>query len=393
MRAPSKKRKKIFFITTTVIVWLLPISIYLGLFLIFEDAPLFEALAVNQSVNVSVTVVPDDPVALITPVAVAEQPDHSPAPAYTVKVVTPYQTADADSAASTSSLAAPISSFYGTALYPVSTVVLELSPDSYFVTLAADEHGRWTWTNYALPLSEGDQTIFVQTIPPADTVAAGTVYVERHVVTVTDADAAEPPIVELGDDTITDPGNIQINEQRVFGTSERSPLLFTMVLAGDNSIYVPGQTLEADYMIDPMLTDETEEATLSHTLYALYDTSNKSELVASYPAETIETDTVLEKKFELSRQATAGTYMLEATLISNGETYVQDTIFQIKPNIVGALAHSDNFDFDLRRTVLWNILIVVTVLNIILTFIAFEFNRLITTPPVDESDMRRDGYF
>jgi len=86
----TDRHGKIIKIILIILVWLVPIAVYLFLFLVFEQPSLSSLFASQSSVKIGVTVIPDDPVKLAPPLQeTAELPSTDTFKSSEYRLITP----------------------------------------------------------------------------------------------------------------------------------------------------------------------------------------------------------------------------------------------------------------------------------------------------------------
>jgi len=378
-----------------VIVWLVPIAIYLFLFLVFEQPSLSSLFASQASVSIGVTVIPDDPVKLAPPLQeVAEQPITNTFKSSEYRFITPLEEV-VGTTEDKKVVTTPLVTFQGSVIYPYSKVILEIAPEPFFVTTESDAYGHWSWTNYGSPLETGKHSVIVYNFSPIELSGQRSVFVEQHqfMVSGTESDI-KPALLSLNKETTVELAGTEYLRSRLLPESKTGFYLFDMKLLDDKLQYKAGEEMTMQFTLVPLQESVPTEASFQHELYYLTDDGSLHERVGLFEDSAVVDISTLVKKFRLKPLASSGTYILKTSVQIGHDVYTKSVLFDIAPQELVTIRGLTIEYKDISRVILWNILFFLLVISLMLTIVAWEYRRSFDiSEPIDEETLRAKGYF
>jgi len=387
---------KIIKILLIVIVWSVPIAVYLFLFLIFEQPSLSFLFASQSSVKIGVTVIPDDPVKLAPPLQeTAELPSTDTFKSSEYRLITPLGEETKETTVNRRIVTTPLVTLQGTVIYPYSKVILEIASEPFYVTVESDAYGHWSWTNYGSSFDAGKHSVIVYNFSPVELSGQRSVFVERHLFTVSGAESdTRPALLSLNKETAVKLVETEHLRSHLSSEDKSGFYLFDMKLLDDKLQYKAGEEMTMQFTLVPLQESAPTEAFFQHELYYLTDDGSLHRRVGLFEDSAVVDVSTLVKKFRLKSMASSATYIFKTSAQIGHDVYTQSVLFDIAPQELVTIGGSTIEYKDISRVILWNILFFLLVISLMLTIVAWEYHRSFSiSQPIDEGTLQEKRYF
>jgi len=372
-----------------------PITIYLSLFLILETPSLSSLFASQSSVNIGVTVVPDNPVKQAPPLqGVVEQPSTNTFKSSEYRFITPLEEEMEEITVDERIVTTPFVTFQGSVIYPYSRVMLEITSEHFFVTVESDAYGHWSWTNYGSPFEAGEHSVIVYNFSPIELSGQRSVFVERHLFMVSGTESdMRPALLSLNKETLVKLVETEHLKSHLSSESETGFYLFDMKLLDDKLQYKAGEEVAMQFAFTPLLDSVPVEATFHHEIFYLSDDGSLLMSIGKFEDSAIVDMNTFVKKFQLKPLVSSATYVLKTNAQIGSDVYTQSVLFDIAPQELVAIGGTTIEYKDINRVVAWNIIAFLLMISMLLSVVAWEYRRIFVSEPIDEEALRAKGYF
>jgi len=387
---------KIIKIILIVLAWLVPIAVYLFLYLVFEQPSLYSLFASQSSVSVSVTVVPDDPINLAPPLQeTAEQPDTNTFKSSEYRFFTPLEEGAAETKAEKKIVTTPLVTFQGSVIYPYSKVILEIASEPFYVTVESDAYGHWSWTNYGSPFEAGEHSVIVYNFSPIELSGQRSIFVERHLFIVSETESdMRSALLSLNKETASDIVETEYLRSHLSPESKTGFYLFDMKLLDDKLKYKGGDEMTMQFTFVPLQNSVPVEATFQHEIFYLPDDGSQLVSIGEFEESALVDTSTFVKKFRLKPLVSSATYVLKTNAQIGHDVYTQSVLFDIAPQELVTIGGAAIEHKDISRIILWNLLFSLLVISLMLTIVAWEYRRSFdVSEPIDEKTLQEKGYF
>jgi len=396
MKKIDSHNGKIIKILLIILVWLVPIAVYLFLYLVFEQPMLGSLFASQSSVGVSVTVVPDDPIKLAPPLQeTAELPSTNTFKSSEYRFITPLEEEAAEAKANKKIVTTPLVTLHGTVIYPYSKVILEIASEPFYVTVESDAYGHWSWTNYGSSFEAGEHSVIVYNFSPIELSRQRSIFVERHLFMVSETESdVRSAFLSLNKKTASDMVEIEHLRSHLSPESKTGFYLFDMKLLDDKLQYKGGEEMTMQFTFAPLLNSVPAEASFQHEIFYLPDDGSQLVSIGEFEESALVDMSTFVKKFRLKPLVSSATYVLKTNAQIGHDVYTQSVLFDIAPQELVTIGGSTVEHKDISRLILWNLLFSLLVISLMLTIVAWEYRRSFdVSEPIDEKTLRTKGYF
>lgn len=378
-----------------IIMWLVPIAVYLSLFLIFEIPSLSSLFASQSSVSIGVTVVPDNPVKQASPLQeMAEQPSMNTFKSSEYRFITPLEGEIKETAVDERIVTAPLVTLQGMVIYPYSKVILEIASEAFFVTVESDAYGHWSWTNYGSSFEPGEHSVIVYNFSPIELSGQRSVFVEKHLFMVSETESdMRPALLSLNKETAVELVETEHLRSHLSPESKVSFYLFSMNLLDDKLQYKAGEEVAMQFIFTPLLDNMPVEASFQHEIFYLSDDGSLLMSIGKFEDRAIVDIGTFVKKFQLKTIASGATYILKTSARIGHDVYTQSVIFDIAPQELVTIGGTTIEYKDIGRVIAWNVIAFLLMVSLLLSVVAWEYRRIFVSEPIDEERLRVKGYF
>lgn len=288
----------------------------------------------------------------------------------------------------------PIITFAGSSQTPQAAILLEIASDPFFVSLSSDADSRWSWTNYGQPLAVGDHTLVVYEFIDDNTGGSQRVVTMEYPFRVApdSKPTAAPVRIELGEGNAGCAASACLAAKRLADASKIF-YLFDVSIIGDQTEFLPGQTVPVHMQFTPAAGSGSVQASLESKIFGPDDPASAREPLMEFQDDVmLNGQSSFTKRFRLSAAAAVGAYTLSVSAHVDNVEYVQNVRFQVaKPSFFSGIARP--VDSSVQQAVLWNIIIILFVVCGALAVAAIEYHRFFALPPIGEEVLRKNKYF
>lgn len=288
----------------------------------------------------------------------------------------------------------PVATFSGNALYPNSQIILEVQSKKFYTTVVSDSAGRWEWTNYAHPLEEGEHSIKMYNISPYEISGKRDIFRQGYSFKVdlsgnqNDSENIYLANADYGHSDIDD-----LDHRLINGNAENM-YYFDLALL-HKSEFNPDDNVDLQLIFSPLDKISPVPARIKYRIYSADNQdSDQTVLVSAFEDNVLlEGSKAFLKTVNLKDKVVFGNYILKVTAIIGESEYVQSVRFHINSSPIIQVGSVTVTEDRFRKIIVANTLVFGIIIIIIIILIIFEYGRFWVYGPIDESVLRRKGYF
>lgn len=289
---------------------------------------------------------------------------------------------------------APVVTFGGTALYPNATVFLAVHSHSFFSSTLSDNQGHWTWTNFGHPLEPGDHSIMSYSIAPTELAGKRDILAQKYSFTVAENSSSVLSQVSLGNSQYEEKSDDDDLEYRIRKNDLGSTYVFQAALP-NKSVYGFGDNMDVELLFIPLGRDSKNQASIDYSIYALDVNGNADTQPAAEFSDLAQLDDggYFLKSITLKDNMMPGSYVMKISAKIGQDEYIQSLKFDISSKALMTIGSNVITVEKFGRALVFNVIFIVVILIGLVALIIVEFRRFMVYRPIDESMLKRKGYF